>query len=165
MKWIKKILMFLLFAFLVIQFIRPAKNNDKTVSTNHITSLYGVNTQTESILTKACYDCHSNNTNYPWYSNVQPVLWWLDDHIRDGKKHLNFSEFGTYRLAKQYHKLEECMEEVKEGQMPLKSYTWVHKDAVLSEVERATLTTWFNGIRDTMKAKYPLDSLVRPKKK
>lgn len=165
MKWIKKILLFLLVSLVVIQFIRPAKNSDTTVSANHITSLYGVNTEAKLILTKACYDCHSNNTNYPWYSNFQPVLWWLDSHIKDGKKHLNFSEFGTYRLAKQYHKLEECIEEVKEGNMPLRSYTWVHKDAVLTEVERTTLSNWFLAMRDTMKARYPLDSLVRPKKK
>ncbi|MEQ1623916.1 MAG: heme-binding domain-containing protein, partial [Sediminibacterium sp.] len=83
----------------------------------------------------------------------------------DGKRHLNFNEFNKYRIAKQYKKLEECIEEVKDGEMPLESYTIIHKNAILTEAEKTTLTNWCMTVRDSIKAKYPADSLVLPKRK
>jgi hypothetical protein len=115
------------------------------------------------ILTKACNDCHSNNTRYPWYSNIQPVLWWLDDHIKDGKRAINLDEYTNRPLRYQYHKMEETIEMVKEGKMPLRSYTWIHKDAILTADEKAKLTAWAQSVMDTMRNKYPIDSLIRKK--
>lgn len=164
MKIVKKILLVLLIILVVIQFIRPAKNQSTEVTANHIYNVYATNENVKTILDKACNDCHSNNTKYPWYANIQPVAWWLNDHIEDGKKHLNFSEYGAYNLRRQYHKMEEVIDEVKEGEMPLSSYTIVHTNAKLTAEEKATLTGWAQSIMDTMKAKYPLDSLVKKKK-
>lgn len=94
------------------------------------------------ILDKACYDCHSNNTRYPWYANVQPVAWWLNSHVEEGKGEINFDEFLTYPAKKARHKMEEVNEMVKEGEMPLNSYTWVHKEAVLSQSEKLAIANW-----------------------
>ncbi len=163
MKIVKKILLALLAVFIIIQFIRPTKNQSKDISANDISKLYPVPTNVQNILTKTCIDCHSNNTNYPWYSNIQPVAWWLNDHVKDGKRKFNFSEFASYRIARQYKKLEECIDEIKEGGMPLESYTWVHKNAILNTEEKQIITSWFTAVHDSIKAKYPADSLVRKK--
>ncbi len=159
---LRKILWILLVAFIVIQFFRPEKNVSADRS-KHISNLYAIPDQANTILVKACNDCHTNNTVYPWYAAIQPVNWWLNKHVQDGKKHLNFDEFTTYSLRKQFHKLEEVIEQVKEKEMPLDSYTWVHKDAKLSTEERVVLTSWAQSVMDTMKAHYPIDSLVRKK--
>jgi hypothetical protein len=160
---IKKILLVLLVAFIVIQFFRPEKNISTEPSPNSISSLMALPAPVEGILQKSCYDCHSNNTDYPWYAKVQPVTWWLNDHIKDGKKHLNFSEYASYSLRRQYHKMEEVIEMVKEEEMPLNSYTLVHRDADLSDSEREVLTSWAASVMDDMKAKYPIDSLIKKK--
>jgi hypothetical protein len=161
---IKKILLGLLVVFIVLQAFRPAKNNTGDKSKD-ISLSYPVSDSVTALFNKACNDCHSNNTEYPWYAEVQPVGWWLNDHVTDGKKHFNLNEFSSYRIAKQYHKLEECIEQLKEGEMPLESYTVIHKEARLSEAERETLVAWFESIRDSMKLKYPADSLVIKRKK
>ncbi|MBL0881869.1 MAG: heme-binding domain-containing protein [Chitinophagaceae bacterium] len=162
MKLVKKILWVLLIALVVIQFIRPEANASTDTSGN-IKNLYTVPENVEAILVKACNDCHSNNTVYPWYSKVQPVAWWLDDHIKEGKSHLNFDVYTSYNLRRQYHKMEEVIEQVKEKEMPLNSYTWVHSDAKLTDDERVVLTNWAQSVMDTMKANYPIDSLIRKK--
>jgi hypothetical protein len=138
----KRILLVLLLLIIVIQFIRPGMNRDLSVSEARIENKYPVPADVREILQKACYDCHSNYSHYPWYSKVQPVAWWLDDHIKEGKKELNFSEFGTYPLKKQIGKLKKLAKEVEEGEMPLKSYTWMHRDANLTETEKQALISW-----------------------
>jgi len=156
----KKILLGLLLIFIVIQFIRPKKNNSGEQPA-YIGNVYNVPADVKVILDKACNDCHSNKTKYPWYSKIQPVSWWLNGHIRDGKKHLNFDEYTNRNLRYQYHKLEETAEEVKENHMPLSSYTWIHKDAILTEAEKNIFIAWADGIRNEMMKKYPPDSLIR----
>src|SRR6187549_2563283 len=121
-KILKRTFQILLLVFIIIQFIRPEKNKAEGISKNDISTLYPVPANVQSILKTSCYDCHSNNTVYPWYSKIQPFAWWLNNHIQDGKKDLNFSEFASYRIRKQYKKLEEINELVKEGEMPLDSY-------------------------------------------
>jgi hypothetical protein len=165
MKMLKRILVALFIILVILQAFRPDKNNVSANTANSIVKNYAVPDSVKVILAKACNDCHSNKTQYPWYTNVQPVGWWIDDHIEDGKHHLNFDEFSNYRIAKQYKKLEECMDEVKEGGMPIGSYTLIHKEAVLTEAEKQTLYHWCTNIRDSIKAKYPADSLVIKRKK
>lgn len=162
-KIFKRFFLFLLFAFVIIQFIRPAKNKAEGVGKNDISTIYPVPEDVQSILKTSCYDCHSNNTVYPWYAEVQPVAWWLNGHIKDGKKDLNFSEFAGYRIRRQYKKLEEINELVKKNEMPLDSYLWIHKNAKLNEQQKLTLASWVQSVRDTIKANYPADSLVRKK--
>lgn len=154
----------LLIVLIVIQFFRPAKNIQKEISANHISRQFTIPPDVSPILEKACYDCHSNNTHYPWYFNIQPVGIWLDWHIKEGKEKLNLSEFTGKRLRIQYHKMEEVIDMVKEGEMPLNSYTWTHKDARLTETERSKLMDWANSVMDTLKARYPVDSLVQPQR-
>lgn len=148
---VKKILIVLLVVLVVIQFIRPEKNRATAVSENDITAYYTVPENVQSILKKACYDCHSNNTEYPWYANIQPIGWWLQDHINEGKEELNFSEFGTYSAKKAAHKMEEVGEMVEEEEMPLESYTLIHKGAVLTHEEAETLIKWSKQIEASIK--------------
>ena len=160
---IKKILLVLLAALIVIQFIHPKKNKNEGPQPNYIGNNYNIPEDVKTILAKACNDCHSNNTRYPWYATLQPVHWWLEKHVKDGKKHINYDEYTNRPLRYQYHKMEETIEMVKEGEMPLNSYTWTHKDAKLTDEEKSKLTGWAQSVMDTMKARYPIDSLVRKK--
>lgn len=152
-----------LVVLVVIQFFRPEKNQQPIDATKQMASVLPVPQNVQSILAKACNDCHSNNTVYPWYSNIQPIAWWLNDHIVDGKKHLNFDEYAAYRPRRQYHKMEEVIEQVKEGEMPLESYTIIHKNAVLTLSEKVELTSWAQAVMDSLKRKYPIDSLIKKK--
>ena len=154
----------LLAALIAIQFIHPKKNKSAGPQANYIGNVYPIPEDVKSILARACNDCHSNNTRYPWYSHIQPVHWWLNKNIVDGKKHINYDEYTNRPLRYQYHKLEETIEMVKEGEMPLDSYTWTHKDAKLTDEEKAKITGWAQSVMDSMKARYPIDSLVRKKK-
>lgn len=160
---IRKILLFLLAALIIIQFIHPKPNKSNGEQPNYIGKTFHIPEDVKSILSKACNDCHSNNTSYPWYANIQPVDWWLDKHIREGKKALNLDEYTNKRLRYQYHKMEEVIEMVKEGEMPLNSYTWMHNDAKLTTDEKDKVYNWANSVMDTLKARYPIDSLVRKK--
>lgn len=159
----RKIMLVLLFALVVIQFIRPKRNKTTGNRPNYIGNSFNMPADVKTILAKACYDCHSNNTRYPWYSNFQPVLWWMNGHIKKGKKGLNFDEYTNKSLRFQYHKMEDIIEQIKEGEMPLNSYTWIHKDAILKQEEKKAILDWANSVMDTMKAKYPIDSLIRKK--
>ena len=160
---LKKILLFLLVAFIIIQFIHPEKNRAAGPQANYIGNVYPVPGDIKSILEKACNDCHSNNTEYPWYTSIQPVDWWMDNHVKDGKKHLNLDDYTKRSLRYQYHKLEEIEEQIRDGEMPLNSYTWMHKDAILTPAEKDKIIGWSKSLRESMKAKYPIDSLVRKK--
>ena len=125
-RWGRLILWGLLLIFIVMQFFQPDKNNNSVVLSNDISSLAAMPDDVSRLLHSACYDCHSNNTNYPWYANIQPVGWWLGSHIKDGKRHLNFNEFATYTPRRKNEKLEEVVKSLREGWMPLSSYTWIH---------------------------------------
>lgn len=163
MKILKKIALVLLVLFVVIQFIRPKKNTNKEMTQQHIFNMYPSAENVKTLVGNACNDCHSNNTNYPWYAEVQPIAWWLNDHVQEGKKHFNISEFGAYSLRKQYHKLEEVVDEVKEKKMPLENYTWMHKNSKITDEQRTIIASWATTIMDSMKAKYPIDSLIKKK--
>ncbi len=144
---LRKILLTLLGVLVLVQFVRPEKNQSAGVSANDITTKYAVPTEVHNVLKRACFDCHSNNTVYPWYDNIQPVAWWLNQHINEGKSELNFSEFATYSPKKADHKLEEVGEAVTEGWMPLGSYLWVHHDAKLKPEEAKLIADWASQLR------------------
>lgn len=156
--------MILLSVLVVIQFIRPEKNQSG-IKTNSIYSKYQTDRNVIDVLNKACMDCHSNYTVYPWYANIQPVAWWMKHHVDEGKEHLNFDEFLSYKLYRQYHKIEEVDEVIQEGEMPMSSYTLMHTNAKLTDSEKELLINWSKSIRAQMEAEYPKDSLERPKKK
>ncbi|HKB45162.1 MAG TPA: heme-binding domain-containing protein [Chitinophagaceae bacterium] len=160
---LKKILLFLLVILIIIQFIHPKRNKTNSMQTNYIGKMHTVPEDVHSILAKACLDCHSNNTRYPWYTKFQPFDWWITGHINDGKKGLNFDEFNNKSLRFQYNKMKDVVEQIKKDEMPLNSYLWIHKDAKLTADEKSKLINWATAIMDSMKAKYPIDSLVRKK--
>jgi hypothetical protein len=108
---------------------------------------YDVPENIQNILKTSCYDCHSNNTNYPWYNKIQPVNWWLADHINEGKEELNFDEFNAYSTKKKLHKLDEVIETIKDNEMPLKSYTLIHSNAKLSENDKQEIEAWVKKIK------------------
>ena len=160
----QRFLIFLLAAFLVIQFLRPQKNVSAAVAVNDIATKYTIPADVQSTLKASCYDCHSNNTKYPWYNNIQPAAWYLADHVKEGKKELNFNEFTSYNIGKQYRKLEALNGQVRENEMPLESYTLIHGYAKLTVLQKAGIETWVTTLRDSIKAQYPADSLVRKQK-
>ena len=156
-----KILFAVVILLIVIQIFRPAKNlSDER--THHIGTKYLLPDSVTTILKVACNDCHSNRTEYPWYAEIQPVAWWLNYHITDGKRHLNFSEFTSRPIAIQNHKFEETIEMIDEGEMPLSSYTWLglHPGANLTAQQKEILVNWAETQMDSLKAQYPPDSLV-----
>lgn len=164
-KIIVRVLLILWVILMAIQFI-PTPKNDSTDAAhyaNDISTRYAVPQNVQLILQTSCYDCHSNHTQYPWYAHVQPVAWWLNDHIEEGKKEINFSEFAAYRIGRQYKKMEEVIEQIDEDEMPLSSYTLIHQNARLNEGQKKTLIHWATQIRDSIKANYPADSLIRKK--
>ena len=157
----KKVLLGLLALLVIIQFIRPEKNINTAVTALDMNVMYPIPDSVAQVLQKACYDCHSDNTRYPWYNNIQPVAWWLNDHITDGKKELNFSEYGKRTLPKQAKKLKKIAKEIQEGDMPLSSYTLIHKDAVLTDAEKKMLIDWATGLSQQISAQWVADSLKK----
>lgn len=147
----KKILIAVLAVFIIIQFIKPEKNVSAEDSPNDIFAHYQAPDDIKQLVQSACYDCHSNNTVYPWYAEIQPVAWWLADHVKEGKSELNFSEFASYSPKKGDHKLEEFVEMLEAGEMPLKSYTLIHRDAKLSAEQVAKLSNWAKELRAQIK--------------
>lgn len=155
---LKKILLGLLVLLIIAQFFQPAKNNGTSAAATDISHVVMVPDSVERLLQVACYDCHSNGTRYPWYSRITPVNWWLKNHIDEGKRELNFSIFSTYNARRKMKKLEEVGEQIKEHEMPLPSYLWIHKDAKLSDQQRSVLVNWASAARQ----KVLQDSLATP---
>lgn len=145
MKLAKRILTALLIALLLLQFWRPEKN----VSTDNAVADFEAQAQPTSevsmILQQNCYDCHSNNTVYPWYAEVAPISLWIDGHVEEGKEHFNVSDWSTWDLKKKDHKMDELIEEVEKGHMPEDSYTWMHGN--LTEEEKQKLIEWGKQVR------------------
>ncbi|MEJ2903396.1 heme-binding domain-containing protein [Pedobacter panaciterrae] len=153
MKGIKKILLGLLVIFILIQFVQPARNKSRQVMPNDISKIVSVPSDVQGILKKACYDCHSNNTEYPWYANMQPMHWFMNNHIQSGKAELNFSEFGSYTSRRQQSKLRSIENSLKDGSMPLNSYTLIHRNAILTKTEKLLLMNWVQNSKDSLNKK------------
>ena len=136
----KKVALGILGLLVMIQFIRPEKNiSEPFMTENDISKTYAINDDVHQILIKKCYDCHSNNTTYPWYNNIQPIAWWMAHHVNEGKDELNFSEFKTYSQKRANHKIEEISDAVNEGWMPLNSYLWIHHEAKITAEDRSLI--------------------------
>ena len=146
----KKITLALLIFLVVIQFFRPVKNSGEIEGVNHISAVIPVPENVRLILKTSCYDCHSNNTNYPWYSEIMPLGWWLNHHVQEGKAELNFSEFRLYSSKKQANKLEEMKDEILGRDMPMESYTWIHKNAILTDNQVKSISDWIDSSRKNL---------------
>ena len=142
----KKVFLGLLVVFILIQFYRPEKNDSKN-ELNAMSTVIEIPLEVSKIIQTSCADCHSNSTNYPWYSEIAPASWFLAQHVNEGKEHLNFSEWTTYNKDQQSHVLKDIKEVLNEHEMPLKSYLWIHKDAKLSENQYQIMYDWANSIK------------------
>jgi hypothetical protein len=160
----RKILLVLLALFIIIQFVRPARNV-AAESTRAMSTRYPIPADVQKILETSCADCHSNKTVYPWYAEVQPVGWWLNNHIQNGKRHWNIDDFTGRRIGWQYKKMDDCIEQLHNDDMPLNSYLIIHHNARLSPADKQTLVDWCESVKTEIKSKYPADSLVMPKRK
>lgn len=147
MKIAKKIGIALLIILIGMQFFSPEKN---TATGDYVAAFEKETqptTEVAQLLKTTCYDCHSSHTEYPWYNAIAPVSYWLDHHIEEGKEHLDFSDWANYTVKKKDHKLEELIEEVEEGEMPLKEYTWTHEEARLTPEQKRMLIDWAKEAR------------------
>ena len=152
MKSIKKIALVLVIVFVAIQFIQPAHNKSGQVLPTDFTIVYTVPPNVQTILQNACTDCHSNNTSYPWYSNIQPMAWIMKRHIDNGKEKLNFSEFGNYSSRRQISKLKGIANQIKDDEMPISSYKAMHTKANLTKDDKNLIIDWMNKIVDSLSA-------------
>lgn len=151
MKWLKRIVLVLAVLLLFAQFVRPDRTNPPVDPAKELRPPAHV----QQVLDRSCKDCHSNRTEWPWYSQITPVNWYLADHIKEARHELSFSEFESYSPKKKAKKLEELCEEVDEGHMPLREYTWLHPSSKLSAADRQTLCTWAKEMRGTIVAAKP----------
>lgn len=134
-----------------MQLYQPTRNESyEQELTANFTKMYDVPKNVETILRTSCYDCHSNNTNYPWYSYIQPARFFMENHIKDGKKDLNFNEFGKYSKRKQENKLEAIIKQIKSDEMPLASYTLLHKNAIVTPAQKEEVINWINKTKDSL---------------
>lgn len=147
---LKKIGIGLLAVLVIIQFFRIDKENSETIPRKDFITQTSPPEAIQKLLKNACYDCHSNTTKYPWYSNVAPISWWVKDHINEGREELNFSNWADYSLKKQIHKMEECWEMIEEGEMPLESYLITHGEAELTAEEKELFIEWFKGMEKAL---------------
>lgn len=152
MPTVRKIGLLLLVVFIVAQFIQPARNESGQVMPADISKLVSVPQQVDALLKAACYDCHSNNTRYPWYTYIQPAGWILNSHIKKGKAELNFNEFGSYTIRRQKSKFRSIASQVSDDAMPLASYKWLHKKARLSKEEKALIIDWATKANEIISA-------------
>lgn len=139
----KTITIILLAGIALIQFIRIDTTSPEYQKGNEYLFQTQAPKEIGNILKKACYDCHSFETNYPWYSNIAPFSWLVNNHIQEGREHLNFSEWKNYSPEKKISIQEECIKEIEKNKMPLQSYTFIHSEAKLSDTTKIQLKNWF----------------------
>jgi len=143
----KKFCLLLLIVFIIAQFFGPKKNDGSLESVTAFLKETKPPENVKAILTESCFDCHSNATRYPWYSNITPVNYWMADHVEHGTKHFNVSTWEGTLVKRKDHKMEELIEFVELKKMPLPSYIWTHSDAKLSDKQIKDMLKWANQVR------------------
>jgi Haem-binding domain len=146
----KKVLIVIVIILIGIQYFTIDKTNPPADMKKDFITLTNPSGKIGNMIKSSCYDCHSHHTKYPWYSNVAPVSWLLKSHIDDARKHVNFSTWGDYNSKKQDHNLEECIEYVKNGEMPMKGYVMLHEEAEITHEQKMLLISWFTELRDSL---------------
>tara|TARA_Y100000815_G_scaffold51490_1_gene42016 strand:- start:2542 stop:2994 length:453 start_codon:yes stop_codon:yes gene_type:complete len=150
LKLVKTIGWILMVALVVIQFFPMNRNQSESVPETDFMSVNTVPANIQNKIEVSCYDCHSNNTEYPWYNRVQPVAWFLEDHIKDGKAELNFNEWGDYSDRRKNSKLRSIISQVEDDEMPLDSYTFIHRDAKFSESEKKEIIKYLTKLKNNL---------------
>ena len=135
-------------ALVVIQAVRPAKTNPPVDETKSMQANTRMSPEVSAILERACSDCHSSKTTWPWYSQVAPVSWYIVSDVNSGRKELSLSDWGTYEAKKKARKLQEICEQVEKGEMPMESYVLIHPAAKLSESDKQLLCEWAKQERE-----------------
>lgn len=151
----KKILIALLLLFIAAQAIRPAKNTGSSSGPQDVTTVVQVPDSMMALLKTSCYDCHSNHSDYPWYDQIAPVSWWVSNHINEGKRELNFTQFGSYTAKKKAHKMEEIAKTVEKDEMPISSYLWMHGNAQLTAEQKSAIISWAKAAQKTLQPQAP----------
>ena len=139
---LKRLSLGLLVVLAGMQLFRPDRTNPPVTAAQTVQATASVPADVDAVLKRACYDCHSSETRWPWYSAVVPMAWGVTDHVTEGRAEMNFSEWGTYPARKRAALLEKMCDEVREGRMPLKQYLWLHRDAALSEADWKSVCGW-----------------------
>lgn len=147
MKIIKKILFVLLIIFVIAQFFRPDKNEGDLASIDAFLTDTNPPEDVKAILQESCFDCHSDVTRYPWYNNITPVNYWMAEHVANGSKHFNVSDWDKNSVKRKDHKFEELIEMVEAKEMPFPSYTWTHWEANLTDEQISAVITWAKQVR------------------
>ncbi|MCB0439537.1 MULTISPECIES: heme-binding domain-containing protein [Flavobacteriaceae] len=150
MKIVKIIAWIALIALVAIQFFPVDYNQSETIPQTDFMLVNNVPVTVEKSLQVSCYDCHSNNTQYPWYNKVQPVAWFLEGHIKKGKEELNFSEWDSYSSRRKNSKLRSIISQIEDDKMPLKSYTFIHSNAVFTNTKKQEIIKYFNQLKDSL---------------
>ncbi|GGD13159.1 heme-binding domain-containing protein [Hyunsoonleella pacifica] len=151
MKITKIIALILLIGFVGIQFVPTDLNQSDIVPKTDFLLVNNTPENISTLLQESCYDCHSNNTQYPWYNKVQPAAWFLENHIKDGKEELNFNEWDAYSNRRKNSKLKSIINQVKDDEMPLASYTLIHKDARLSKSEKTLIIDYVKNLKENLR--------------
>lgn len=150
MKAVKVTGWILLVALVGIQFVPTDRNQSDLIPKTDFMVVNEVPKNIANIIKTSCYDCHSNNTDYPWYNKVQPVAWYLEDHVEHGKEELNFNEWDFYSSRRKNSKLKSVLRQIEDDEMPLTSYTLIHRDARLSDTEKKTVLDWVSKLKDSL---------------
>ena len=149
-KILKIALLLIVLGLVIAQFFRPERFSTGEVTKDDITNVLQVPDDVQKILKRSCFDCHSNHTVWPWYTNVSPVNWLVYDDVNTGRHKMNFSEWGKLSASKQSTKLQNICDNIKDGDMPLPKYLLIHRDAVLSQQEKDILCKWADAQADSL---------------
>lgn len=147
MKLLRILFILLVAVFVVLQFFGIDRTNPEFDPSNDMISMEKPPKDIEKILRSTCYDCHSNETNWPWYSYIAPTSWMIEEHVIDGRDNLNLSDWGEYELEDRAYIIEEMIEEIEDKEMPLPGYDMLHPDAKLSDEQKEALFNWLRSIQ------------------
>ncbi|WP_373056430.1 heme-binding domain-containing protein [Zunongwangia sp. H14] len=150
MKIVKISALILLVALVGIQFVPTKRNQSNTVPKTDFMLVNNVPQKIQDKILVSCYDCHSNNTEYPWYNKIQPVAWFLEDHIKEGKSELNFNMWGELSERRKNSKLRSIISQIEDDEMPLDSYTFIHSDAKLSQSEKDEIIKYMVELKNSL---------------
>ncbi|WP_299254022.1 heme-binding domain-containing protein [uncultured Cytophaga sp.] len=148
-KVFKRIGLLLFISVVGIQFIPTTLNESDNVLSTDFIKTYSPPKNIKNLLINSCYDCHSNNTKYPWYNKIQPVSWFIESHIESAKTELNFSEFGNYSTRKKKSKLKSILSQIKNDKMPLPSYILMHKESIFSKSNKLDIEKWLTELEQS----------------
>jgi len=147
MKFLRILFILLVATFIVLQFFGIERGNPEFDQKADFISIEKPPAEVEKMIKAACYDCHSNETIWPWYSYIAPASWIIEEHVIDGRDNLNLNDWGDYELEDRAYIIEEMIEEIEDGEMPLPGYDILHPDAKLTDDQKEALYKWLRSIQ------------------